>query len=68
MTICPKCQGTLEQGFVPDMGYAAVFPMRWQAGRPEKNFLGSVKTMGRRQIPVTAHRCTKCGFLEFYAR
>ncbi|HMK80735.1 MAG TPA: hypothetical protein VK438_13855 [Xanthobacteraceae bacterium] len=68
MSTCPKCQGAMESGFVPDYSYATILPQRWTEGPVNKSFLGNLKVKGRRQLPVTADRCTKCGYLEFYAR
>jgi len=68
MSTCPKCLGVMEGGFVPDYSYANILQQRWTEGRFEKSFLGNLKVRGRRQLPVTADRCTKCGYLEFYAR
>lgn len=68
MKTCPKCQGATETGFVPDASYGAVLLSNWTEGAPEKNWLQSVKLKGRRQIPLTAERCTKCGYVEIYAR
>jgi hypothetical protein len=58
----------MEPGFVLDYSYGAILPLRWTEGSVEKNFLGNVKTKGRRQIPITADRCTRCGYLDLYAR
>jgi hypothetical protein len=67
MSTCPKCQGTIESGFIPDASYGAVLICNWTEGEPVKNFLGSLKIKGKRQIPLTANRCTRCGFVELYA-
>jgi hypothetical protein len=69
MTKCPKCQSAMELGYIPDFSYAAVLRTKWTEGEPEKNFLGSsLKLKGKRQIEITTDRCTKCGYLESYAR
>ena len=65
---CPKCQGAMETGFIPDASYGAILLSNWTEGAAEKNFLQSIKLKGRRQIPLTAERCTQCGFVELYAR
>lgn len=68
MSSCPKCQGAMESGLVLDYSYGAILPLQWMEGAAEKNFLGNIKTKGRRRIAITAERCTRCGYLELYAR
>jgi hypothetical protein len=67
MTTCPKCESQMVAGFTPDFTHAAVLQSSWIEGQPEKNWLGSIKFRGRKQLPISAHRCARCGFLEFYA-
>ena len=55
------------QGFVPDFAHGAVLVPGWQAGEPKKSFLGIIKTKRKEAVPIGAFRCSKCGFLEFYA-
>lgn len=64
---CPKCQGSMENGYVPDnQGYDSnVVILQWAQGVPRK-FLGNVKPGVQR--PITAYRCTNCGYVEMYAR
>jgi hypothetical protein len=66
--ICSKCQGLMEEGFVPDTSYAALVRSAWFEGKPEKNLLGSLKVKGKRTFPIVTLRCSVCGFLEYYAR
>jgi hypothetical protein len=57
----------MEQGFTPDTkdhGSAVTF---WVEGIAEKSFWGTLKTRGRRKLPVEVWRCGRCGFLESYA-
>ncbi|MBV8837072.1 MAG: hypothetical protein JO000_11070 [Alphaproteobacteria bacterium] len=68
MSTCPKCQGAMEAGFVPDYSYGAILQAKWTEGAPEKSFLGNMKIKGRRQIALAADRCTRCGYVELYAR
>jgi len=53
---------------MPDATYGALLQANWTEGVPEKNFLGGLKVKGRRQIALTAERCTRCGYIELYAR
>ena len=66
---CPKCQGTMAEGFIKDMGHGAIYASEWVEGAPEQSFwTGGVKARGKEQRPVITFRCEKCGFLEFYAK
>lgn len=65
---CPKCEGAMEAGFIPDVSYGAVLRTAWLEGVPEKGLLGSLKMRGKRRIEITTLRCTSCGYLESYAR
>jgi hypothetical protein len=65
---CPKCDGTMLQGFVPDATYGAVLVSQWYQERPKKGFFGwSTKAPRSRGVPIGAFRCESCGYLEFYA-
>jgi hypothetical protein len=39
----------------------------WVEGAPEKSRWTGLKIKDRRRFPLTADRCERCGFLEFYA-
>ncbi len=71
---CPDCKTTMEKGFLPDQALTAVLQSAWQKGEaePEISFgfikSGGVKYDTKEIIPITAHRCTKCGLLRLYAR
>jgi hypothetical protein len=68
MTTCPKCHGAMETGYIPDGVYGGVVRSKWTEGEPQKNFLGTLTSKGKRQFDTTTDRCTKCGYLESYAR
>jgi len=69
---CPECGSTMEEGFIPDKSYGVLLQSRWQRGIPEDaKFLGiksGVKLNMKESAKITAYRCTKCGFLKFYAK
>lgn len=66
---CPKCRSRMEEGFGLDAdANHQLSTTKWIEGRPEKSFFSGVKTKGKRQFPITLYRCTRCGFLEAYAR
>jgi hypothetical protein len=58
----------MDEGFLKDEGYGAVYPTQWVEGHPEKSFWETTKTRGKRQVPVATYRCSSCGYLESYAR
>jgi hypothetical protein len=64
---CPKCAGTMIQGFVVDFSETGTLVMRWHDGPPKKSFWSGTKAGQHEGIPIGAFRCDKCGFLEFYA-
>ena len=65
---CPKCNGEMQTGVIPDFGYGTVLPSSWMEGEGDKNWMGSVKWRGKLRILISAERCVKCGFLELYAK
>ena len=67
---CPKCQGTMVQGFIADfadMGQNANVSA-WVEGPPHKSFFFGTKTPKKNRTPIGTYRCAGCGFLESYAR
>lgn len=65
---CPKCGGTLERGFVPDISYGTVLVGNWHEGEPTRSFwTGGAKRPETPGIPIGVFRCSGCGYLEFFA-
>ena len=64
---CPKCGGRMEEGHVIDEGYGAWKPAKWQAGKPQMAWYGSLKVDKKALKQVENWRCGRCGFLESYA-
>ncbi len=64
---CPKCQASMAEGFIPFEKYSVPQVTGWFAGAPKKGWWGDVKLPGK-PIPIATYRCTKCGFLEQYAK
>jgi hypothetical protein len=61
---CPKCQGEMVQGFIPDRAIVS----SWVEGKPKKSFWGVLKNLPPAGgMPLGAFRCKGCGYLEFYA-
>lgn len=64
---CPKCQGQMTQGFVPDLRRASAEVSHWVEGHPKTDMWAGINLDRKRTYPIGAHRCESCGFLEFYA-
>jgi predicted nucleic-acid-binding Zn-ribbon protein len=65
---CPKCQKSMEEGHVPDVGYGQVTQSSWAPGAAEpRRYFGGIKTRVKEQLPLTAFRCPSCGYVELYA-
>jgi DNA-directed RNA polymerase subunit RPC12/RpoP len=64
---CPRCQGSMEEGYILDESYGRRLPSKWVEGAPEY-WLWNLKVRGKRQLVLTTYRCRQCGFLESYAR
>ncbi len=68
---CPKCDGSMEQGFILDASYTALMVSRWAPGPPQKKTLLGMDVGAKPPpswIPVGTFRCGSCGYLEAYAR
>ncbi len=64
---CPKCDGSMERGFVLDHTHGGRGVNHWSAGEPRTSFWTGTK-LSEHQIPIATFRCRKCGFLESYAQ
>ena len=72
---CSECNAAMEVGFVPDASYMGVWQTCWHRGPAEtaSSVLdqlrsgAGIKYDRNEMVAITAHRCTQCGFLKFYA-
>lgn len=64
-SICPKCNGQMENGFIIDRGHSGSYISSWVQGTPKEDS-GSVNTDPG--SPIVTQRCKACGFLESYAK
>lgn len=64
---CPKCGGSMAEGFVLDKAHGSVGVSRWVEGAPETSVWTGLKLGGRPQMAISTLRCGRCGFLESYA-
>ena len=65
---CVRCHGVMEAGFIPDFSSAGTVPMVWHPGEPEKSFWNGIVVKKKEVLPIRSHRCSRCGYLEFFAR
>ena len=65
---CPKCSRGMEAGYVLDQVHGGYAQNSWVEGPPEKSFWLGLKVAGHQRLPVTTFRCSRCGYLESYAR
>jgi rubredoxin len=63
---CPKCQGSMSEGFIPGWSDGGAKASSWVEGQPDKRWWG-LKLRGKAQFSVQSYRCSRCGFLENYA-
>ncbi|WP_447728403.1 PF20097 family protein [Sphingomonas koreensis] len=64
---CPKCQGSMTEGFILTERSSVSTLLSWSRGTPRKRWWG-VKSGEGKPIEISASRCQRCGFLENYAR
>lgn len=64
---CPRCQGSMAEGFIIDQGHGQVHVSTWQEGEPKRSFWQGVKQSKADQLKVSSFRCERCGYLESYA-
>ncbi|MBP9691101.1 hypothetical protein KBD81_03420, partial [Candidatus Woesebacteria bacterium] len=60
---CPKCQGEMEKGFLPDSRYAGIGRIHWV----DKIVHFKLKPSNK-MFEVVSYRCMTCGYLENYAK
>jgi predicted nucleic-acid-binding Zn-ribbon protein len=65
---CPKCGGSMTEGFIADTTYGGHGVSNWYEGPPQKSIWVGVKLSGKTARPIETHRCRRCGFLESYAK
>jgi hypothetical protein len=65
--ICPKCNGRMLRGYIPDSTYGAMILTSWVQGSARRRWFGGIKA-ATGAVPIGAFRCEGCGYLEFYAR
>ena len=64
---CPKCGGSMAEGFVLDKTHGGAGVAAWVEGAPMISLWTGVRLTGRPQTRIATWRCRRCGFLENYA-
>lgn len=64
---CPKCAGSMGEGFVVDVTHGGAAVSGWVEGAPEKSVWTGLKLSGKSRSEIATWRCNRCGFLEQYA-
>lgn len=68
MRECPKCQSMqIEEGFIVDHGYGEKHVAAFNRGAPDKKWWG-LKSKKQDRLAIATYRCTRCGYLESYAK
>jgi hypothetical protein len=58
----------MEPGHIPDMSHGVVLQSGWISGIPVvRKFIGGIKYNRKANVPITAWRCSRCGYIELYA-
>lgn len=65
---CPKCQSSMQEGWVLDHTHGARAVSSWVEGEPQKSIWVGVKLEGKKPIEIESWRCSRCGFIEQYAK
>jgi hypothetical protein len=64
---CPKCAGTMVNGYMVDRTHGGATVSSWVEGAPQKSVWVGLKLTGLTPIEITTWRCRRCGFIESYA-
>ena len=67
---CPKCQNKMDEGFIHDYTGGSDFQLAWVPGTPQikQRKVYQLYYVDRtKAIPITAYKCSNCGYLESYA-
>jgi hypothetical protein len=64
---CPKCDGSMADGFIVDEGYGHYGVSTWHPGQPRKSIWTGIKRSTADQLKISTRRCERCGYLESYA-
>jgi hypothetical protein len=58
----------MEEGYIADYSSGSFLEQFWYPGRPAKSFWTGLKLPTDQRVAVNTFRCSKCGYLESYAK
>lgn len=64
---CPRCGGSMDEGYIIDETHGTMKRQAWAQGAPEYSFWFGLKLRGKKRLDVSTYRCGRCGYLESYA-
>ena len=64
---CPKCSGSMAEGFVANVTHGGAGVSSWIEGAPQKSKWTGLRLSGKARSEIASWRCRSCGFLEQYA-
>ncbi len=66
---CPKCQSSMQEGYVVDHTHGGARTVStWVEGEPKPSFWLGLTFQGTTPLAIESWRCTRCGFIEQYAK
>ena len=65
---CPKCEGAMVTGYIADRNAGWYEPTKWFPGELDLDWAKGVKKSSVPPLLVVTDRCTRCGYLESFAR
>jgi hypothetical protein len=65
---CPRCQGSMAEGFILDTTHGGHGVACWVEGAPVRSMWVGVKLGKKAKYEIQTWRCSRCGFLESYAK
>lgn len=73
---CPKCDRSMEEGFIPEYAHPTLLVSKWHPGPPQEadlRLLGLkvgewLDVRADKMRAISTYRCVGCGFLESYAK
>ncbi len=59
----------MQEGWVLDQAHGGARAISsWVEGEPQQSFWFGLKLEGREPMAIVSWRCTRCGFIEQYAK
>jgi hypothetical protein len=58
----------MQEGLVVDLSYAGILRSMWVEDQVETHVVAGIADNHKRKLKTKTYRCSKCGFLDSYAR